>query len=162
MVAEALKNPEGFDKTQLSKVGAADKSISGINGTELTWTDADNLSKVSRIMYVKVGETEFEFYNSTEQYTKELVVEEGEKVGYVQITKTSVGKIVISLYFTKNCTIQTTVIDCDGNKTTTRLEVTGIDKSLNDNGKPISDNEYMKADASSIAWLYSNILEVGS
>lgn len=162
LVAEALENPEGFDKTQLSKVGAADKSISGINGTELTWTDADNLSKVSRIMYVKVGETEFEFYNSTEQYTKELVVEEGEKVGYVQITKTSVGKIVISLYFTKNCTIQTTVIDCDGNKTTTRLEVTGIDTSLNDNGTPISDSEYMKADASSIAWLYSNILEVGS
>ena len=57
-------------------------------------------------MYVKVGETEFEFYNSTEQYTKELVVEEGEKVGYVQITKPSVGKIVISLYFTKNCTLE--------------------------------------------------------
>jgi len=164
LIEEYAADPNNFDKTQLSKVGAADKTISGVSGTELTWTSEDNLSKVSRIMYVKVGETEFEFYNSSETYTKELVVEEGEKVGYVQITKTSVGKIVISLYFTTNCTIQTTVIDCDGNKVTTRLEVTGIDTSLNDSGTPLSDSDYVKSkdNLSLLEWLYANRLEIGS
>ena len=164
LIEEATANPEGFDKTQLSKVGAADKSITGVSSSGLTWADSNNLSKVSRIMYVKVGETEFEFYNSSETYTKELKNEDNETVGYAKITKTSVGKIVISLYFTANCTIQTTVIDCDGNKVTTRLEVTGIDTSLNDNGTPLSDSDYVKSkdNVSLLEWLYANRLEIGS
>ena len=165
LIGEYTQNPDGFDTSQLSKIGAADKTVSGLTATGLTWTSANNLSKVSQIMYVKIGDTEFKLYNSSETYTKELIVTEDEvqqTVGYAKITKTNDARIVVSLYFTKNCTVQTTVVDYSGAKINTRLEVTGIDTSLNDNGTPISDNEYMKADASSIAWLYSNILEVGS
>ena len=165
LIEEYTQNPDGFDTSQLSKIGAADKTVSGLTATGLTWTSANNLSKVSKIMYVKIGDTEFKLYNSSETYTKELIVTEDEvqqTVGYAKITKTNDARIVVGLYFTKNCTVQTTVVDYSGAKINTRLEVTGIDTSLNDNGTPISDNEYMKADASSIAWLYSNILEVGS
>ncbi len=165
LMEEYTADPEGFDETQLSKVGVADKTITGVSGTGLTWGSADNLSKVSRIMYVKVGETEFKLYKSSETLTKELKITEDDEqisVGYAKIIKTSDAKIVVSLYFTKNCTIQTTVVDYSGAKINTRLEVTGIDTSLNDNGTPLSDSDYIKSDASSLAWLYSNILEVGS
>ncbi len=165
LIEEYAQNPDSFDTSQLSKIGAADKTVSGLTASGLTWTSANNLSKVSKIMYVKIGDTEFKLYNSSETYTKELKVTEDEvqqTVGYAKITKTTDARIVVSLYFTKNCTVQTTVVDYSGAKTITRLEVTGIDTSLNDDGTPISDNDYMKADASSLAWLYSNILEVGS
>lgn len=165
LIEEYTQNPDGFDTSQLSKIGAADKTVSGLTATGLTWTSANNLSKVSKIMYVKIGDTEFKLYNSSETYTKELIVTEDEvqqTVGYAKITKTNDARIVVGLYFTTNCTVQTTVVDYSGAKINTRLEVTGIDTSLNDNGTPISDNDYMKADASSLAWLYSNILEVGS
>lgn len=166
-----LNNPDAFDKTLLSKVGAGDKTLS-VSGSNISWTNAsnDHYINASGIKSVQVGDTVFDIYdssgNSYGSQTKEITISDTDgnivSVGYATVTRTNRARVVVSIYFTTNAAVQTTVTDFSGFSTTTRLEVTGIDTSLNDNGTPISDNEYMKAGASSIAWLYSNILEVGS
>ena len=159
------------DADTLSKIGAGDKVFS-ISGSSYSWNDpsATHFLNASGIKTVKVGDTVFDIYdssgNSYGSQTKEITVSDTDgnvvSVGYATVTRTNRARVVVSIYFTTNATVQTEVTDYSGFSTTTRLEVTGIDTSLDDNGTPISDNEYMKADASSIAWLYSNILEVGS
>lgn len=171
LIEAYLNNPDSFDKTLLSKVGAGDKTLS-VSGSNISWTNAsnDHYINASGIKSVQVGDTVFDIYdssgNSYGSQTKEITISDTDgnvvSVGYATVTRTNRARVVVSIYFTTNATVQTTVTDFSGFSTTTRLEVTGIDTSLNDNGTPISDNEYMKADASSLAWLYSNILEVGS
>ena len=159
------------DADTLSKIGAGDKVFS-ISGSSYSWNDpsATHFLNASGIKTVKVGDTVFDIYSSSGNaygsQTKEVTISDTDgnvqSVGYATVTRTNRSRVVVSIYFTINGTVQTEVTDYSGFSTTTRLEVTGIDTSLNDNGTPISDNEYMKADASSLAWLYSNILEVGS
>lgn len=171
LIEAYLADPDSFDKTLLSKVGAGDKVLS-VDGSNISWSNAsnDHYINASGIKSVQVGDTVFDIYNSSGNsygsQTKEITVTDTDgnivSVGYATVTRTNRARVVVSIYFTTNATVQTMVTDFSGFSTTTRLEVTGIDTSLNDNGTPISDNEYMKADASSLAWLYSNILEVGS
>lgn len=159
------------DADTLSKIGAGDKVFS-ISGSSYSWNDpsATHFLNASGIKTVKVGDTVFDIYdssgNSYGSQTKEITVSDTDgnvvSVGYATVTRTNRARVVVSIYFTTNATVQTEVTDYSGFSTTTRLEVTGIDTSLDDNGTPISDNEYMKAGVSSLAWLYSNILEVGS
>lgn len=159
------------DADTLSKIGAGDKVFS-ISGSSYSWNDpsATHFLNASGIKTVKVGDTVFDIYDSSGNaygsQTKEVTISDTDgnvqSVGYATVTRTNRSRVVVSIYFTTNGTVQTEVTDYSGFSTTTRLEVTGIDTSLNDNGTPISDNEYMKADASSLVWLYSNILEVGS
>lgn len=171
LIEAYLSDPDSFDKTLLSKVGVGDKVLS-VDGSNISWSNAsnDHYINASGIKSVQVGDTVFDIYNSSGNsygsQTKEITVTDTDgnivSVGYATVTRTNRARVVVSIYFTTNATVQTMVTDFSGFSTTTRLEVTGIDTSLNDNGTPISDNEYMKADASSLAWLYSNILEVGS
>lgn len=159
-----------FDKSLLSKFGAGDKVFS-ISGSSYSWNDpsATHFLNASGIKTVKVGDTVFDIYNSSGNsygsQTKEITVTDTEgnvtHAGYATVTRTNRARVVVSIYFTTNATIQTEVTDYSGFSTTTRLEVTGIDTSLNDNGTPISDNDYIKANAPG-SWLYSNLLEVGS
>lgn len=171
LIRTYLNDPDSFDMTLLSKLGAGDKTLS-VSGSNISWNNAsnDHYINASGIKSVQVGDTVFDIYdssgNSYGSQTKEITVSDTDgnvvSAGYATVTRTNRARVVVSIYFTTNATVQTMVTDFSGLSTTTRLEVTGIDTSLNDNGTPISDNEYMKADASSIAWLYSNILEVGS
>ncbi len=171
LIEDYLADPDAFDKTLLSKVGAGDKTLS-VSGSNIGWNNAsnDHYINASGIKSVQVGDVVFDIYNSSGgsngTQTKEITVSDTDgntvSVGYATVTRTNRARVVVSIYFTTNATVQTVVSDFSGYSVTTRLEVTGIDTSLNDNGTPISDNDYMKADASSLAWLYSNLLEVGS
>lgn len=169
---ELIKNAtkSDFDKSLLSKFGAGDKVLSESGGS-YSWSNASNEHFINStgIKTVQVGDTVFDIYNSSgtaySAQTKEITVTDTEgnvtHAGYATITRTNRARVVVSVYFTTNVTLQTVVTDFSGLSVTTRLEISGIDTSLNDNGTPISDNDYIKANAPG-SWLYSNLLEVGS
>lgn len=159
-----------IDAATLSKIGAGDKVLS-LSGSSYSWNNAsaNHYINSSGIKSVKVGDTNFDIYNSSGNsygsQTKEITVSDTDgrivSVGYATVTRTNRARVVVSVYFTTNCTLQTVVTDFSGLSVTTRLEVSGIDLSLSDNGTPVSDNDYVKANMPG-AWLYSNLLEIGS
>ena len=159
-----------IDADTLSKIGAGDKVLS-ISGSNYSWSNAskDHYVNASGIKTVKVGDTVFDIYNSSGNaygsQTEEVKISDTDgnvqSVGYATVTRTNRSRVVVSIYFTANGTVQTEVTDYSGLMATTRLTVSGIDTSLDDNGTPISDNDYLKA-TNTGEWLYDNLLEVGS
>lgn len=162
-ISDVIGNIAMGDTSQIGNIGAADKTWSYNSDTQkVTVSNTDSVSaNVSKIMYVKVGDAEFYLFKSGETLTRTLTVTDGgvtETLGTVTITCTNDARIVVSMYFTKNGSVDLRVIDYDGKYVSTHIDVTGIDTSIANEGTPMATDDYIGA-TSPKEWIHSKQYE---
>ncbi len=123
-------------------VGIADRYVSISSDNKVSWGEvpttisSDKIYPIaSGIATVKIGNTTFTISNDSDlNSAKEITVTttDGEtsttsSVGYGIVTKSNRARVVVSIYFTANCTVETVVSDYGGKSVTTTLTVSGID-----------------------------------
>ncbi len=150
-------------------IGIGDKTVNISSDGNITWSDRSDVdSRVSGIGKVKIGNTEFDMSNYDGK-AKEITVTEtnGEtqskkSVGYAIVKKTNSARVVVSVYFTANCTLETIVTDKGGKSVTTTLNVSGIDTTSPSDEKHtdtnISFENYVGSDVSTLDWFRQNLL----
>ena len=150
-------------------IGIGDKTVNISSDGNITWSDRSGVdSRVSGIGKVKIGNTEFDMSNYDGE-EKEITVTEtnGEtqskkSVGYAIVKKTNSARVVVSVYFTANCTLETIVTDKGGKSVTTTLNVSGIDTTSPSDEKHtdtnISFENYVGSDVSTLDWFRQNLL----
>ena len=152
-------------------IGIGDKTVNISSDGNITWSGRSGVdSRVSGIGKVKIGNTEFDMSNSADVgKAKEITVTEtnGEtqskkSVGYAIVKKTNSARVVVSVYFTANCTLETIVTDKGGKSVTTTLNVSGIDTTSPSDEKHtdtnISFENYVGSDVSTLDWFRQNLL----
>lgn len=162
-ISDVIGNIAMGDTSQIGNIGAADKTWSYNSDTQkVTASDTGSVSaNVSQIMYVKVGDAEFYLFKSGETLTKTLTVTDGdvtETLGTVTITCTNDARIVVSMYFTRNGSVELRVIDYDGKYVSNHIDVTGIDTSIANEGTPMATDDYIGATAPK-EWIHSTQYE---
>lgn len=155
-------------------IGIGDKSANISSGGNLTWDDMSGVdSRVSGIATVKIGNTVFTISNASDINTaKEITVtemvddvEKSVSVGYAIVQKTNSARVVVSVYFTTNCTLETVVTDNGNKAVTTTLTVSGIDTTApsdsNNSGTNIFLENYVGTDGltvSALNWFRQNTI----
>lgn len=131
--------------------------------TSISTTGVD--PRVSGIATVKVGNTVFTISNASDLNTaKEITVTEmvndaetSVSVGYAIVKLTNSARVVVSIYFTKNCSVETKVTDNGEKSVTTNLTVSGIDTTApsddNNSGTSIFLDNFVGANGSSVSTL---------
>ncbi len=155
-------------------IGIGDKSVNISSDGNITWNNLSSVdSRVSGIATVKIGNTTFTISNASDLNTaKEITVTEtdGEtsttpSVGYAIVKLTNRARVVVSIYFTANCTVETVVSDYGGKSVTTTLTVSGIDTTApsdsNNSGTNIFIDNYIgtsneAATVSALSWFRQN------
>ena len=154
-------------------IGIGDKSAN-ISSGNLTWDDMSGVdSRVSGIATVKIGNTVFTISNASDINTaKEITVtemvgdvEQSVSVGYAIVNKTNNARVVVSVYFRTNCTLETVVTDYGNKAVTTSLTVSGIDTTApsdsNNSGTNIFLENYVGTDGltvSALNWFRQNAI----
>ncbi len=128
-------------------VGIADRYVNISSDNQVSWgsvpssISSDGIYPcASGIATVKIGNTTFTMSNSRDLGTAKAItvtVTDGETtttptIGYGIVTRTNRARVVVSIYFTANCTVETVVSDYGGKSVTTTLTVSGIDTAAPD------------------------------
>lgn len=155
-------------------IGIGDKSVNISSDGNLTWNDMSGVdSRVSGIATVKIGNTVFTISNASDLNTaKEIFISKtvdetttSVSVGYAIVKKTNSARVVVSVYFTTNCTLETVVTDNGNKAVTTTLTVSGIDTTApsdsNNSGTNIFLENYVGTDGltvSALNWFRQNTI----
>lgn len=155
-------------------IGIGDKSVNISSDGNLTWNDMSGVdSRVSGIATVKIGNTVFTISNASDLNTaKEIFITKtvdetttSVSVGYAIVKKTNSARVVVSVYFTTNCTLETVVTDNGNKAVTTTLTVSGIDTTApsdsNNSGTNIFLENYVGTDGltvSALNWFRQNTI----
>lgn len=155
-------------------IGIGDKSVNISSDGNLTWNDMSGVdSRVSGIATVKIGNTVFTISNASDLNTaKEIFISKtvdetttSVSVGYAIVKKTNSARVVVSVYFTTNCTLETVVTDNGNKAVTTTLTVSGIDTTApsdsNNSGTNIFLENYVGTDGltvSALSWFRQNTI----
>ena len=148
-------------------IGIGDRHANISSSGELTWSSVPSSVSsdgiypcVSGIGKVQIGNTVFDItngfdLNSAKEITITQQVGDEEKtvsVGYAIVKLTNRARIVVSIYFTDNCSLSTVVTDNGGEFVVTNLTVSGIDTTApskdNNTGTDIFLDDYIKTDGS--------------
>ena len=167
---EAAAAAYGSNAPKFIGIGDRYPSISSTGGitwgnipTSISTTGVD--PRVSGIATVKVGNTVFTISNASDLNTaKEITVTEmvddvetPVSVGYAIVKLTNRARVVVSIYFTTNCSVETIVTDNGGQSVTTNLTVSGIDTTApndsNNSGTNIFLDNFVGANGSSVSTL---------
>ncbi len=155
-------------------IGIGDKSANISSDGNLTWGNMSGVdSRVSGIATVKIGNTVFTISNASDLNTaKEIFISKtvdetttSVSVGYAIVKKTNSARVVVSVYFTTNCTLETVVTDNGNKAVTTTLTVSGIDTTApsdsNNSGTNIFLENYVGTDGltvSALNWFRQNTI----
>ena len=155
-------------------IGIGDKSANISSDGNLTWNNMSSVdSRVSGIATVKIGNTVFTISNASDLNTaKEIFITKtvdetttSVSVGYAIVKKTNSARVVVSVYFTTNCTLETVVTDNGNKAVTTTLTVSGIDTTApsdsNNSGTNIFLENYVGTDGltvSALSWFRQNTI----
>lgn len=163
-----------YGSDALKFIGIGDKSVNISSDGNLTWNDMSGVdSRVSGIATVKIGNTVFTISNASDINTaKEIFISKtvdetttSVSVGYAIVKKTNSARVVVSVYFTTNCTLETVVTDNGNKAVTTTLTVSGIDTTApsdsNNSGTNIFLENYVGTDGltvSALNWFRQNTI----
>lgn len=147
-------------------IGIGDRSANVSSDGNITWSNLSSVdSRVSGIGKVQIGNTVFTISNASDLNTaKEITVtetvddvEKPVSVGYAIVKLTNKARVVVSIYFTTNCSVETVVTDNGGQSVTTNLTVSGIDTTApsdsNNSGTNIFLDNFIGANGSSVSTL---------
>lgn len=147
-------------------IGIGDRSVNVSSEGTITWSNLSSVdSRVSGIGKVQIGNTLFTISNASDLNTaKEITVTEmvddvetSVSVGYAIVKLTNSARVVVSIYFTKNCSVETKVTDNGEKSVTTNLTVSGIDTTApsddNNSGTSIFLDNFIGANGSSVSTL---------
>ncbi len=160
-------------------VGIGDRYATVSDGN-ITWgsipssvTTSDVFPVASGIAKVQIGNTVFTISNASDLNTaKEITVTEivddaetSVSVGYAIVKKTNSARVVVSIYFTTNCSVKTIVTDNGEKSVETNLTVSGIDTTApsdsNNSGTNIFLDNYIGANGSTVSaldWFRQNTM----
>ena len=165
---------EAYGSNATKFIGIGDKSVNISSDGNITWDDLSSVdSRVSGIGKVQIGNTVFTISNASDLNTaKEITVtetvddeEKSVSVGYAIVKLTNRARVVVSIYFTANCSVKTIVTDNGEKSVETNITVSGIDTTApsdsNNSGTNIFLDNYIGANGSSVSaldWFRQNTM----
>lgn len=163
-----------YESNATKFIGIGDKSVSISSDGNITWNDLSSVdSRVSGIGKVQIGNTVFTISNASDLNTaKEITVTEivddaetSVSVGYAIVKLTNRARVVVSIYFTTNCSVKTIVTDNGEKSVETNITVSGIDTTApsdsNNSGTNIFFDNYIGANGSDVSvldWFRQNTM----